>query len=43
MKNLGLVYNPKTGQIGLSLGASASIPGVNVSIPVESQAIGPVY
>ncbi len=40
MKNLGLVYNPKTGQIGLSLGASASIPWVNVSIPVDSQAIG---
>jgi hypothetical protein len=43
MKNFGLVYNPKTSQVGISLGASLSLPGVNVSIPVDPQAIGPVF
>lgn len=43
VKNLGLLYNPGTGQVGFSIGLTISIPWVNVSVPVDPQAIGPAY
>ena len=43
LKYLGLLYNPKTGQIGFSLGVSASIPVVNVTVPLGPQEMGPIF
>lgn len=41
-KHLGVTYNPWKRKIGFSIGASASLPFVNISLPVYDNAIGPL-
>jgi|GEM_PF-907429 len=41
-KHLGVTYNPIKRKIGLSIGASVSLPFVNFSVPVLDNAIGPL-
>jgi hypothetical protein len=42
MKYLGVTYNPGRSTLGFSLGASFSLPFINISLPVSDNAIGPL-